>query len=74
MVIPFTVVLVAVVVVVAVVVKAYGHRHPQPPANKDMPSVSMDKPDVKYVLKSLECTFLNLWGRGEGGGGRGVLY
>ena len=48
-VIPFMVVVV-VVVVIAVVVKAYGHRHPQPPANKDLPSVSMDKPDVKYVL------------------------
>ena len=34
---------VMVVVVVAVVVKAYGHRHPQPPA-------SMDMPDLKYVL------------------------
>ena len=39
-----------VVVVVAVVVKAYGHRYSQPPANEDLPSVYMDKPDVKYVL------------------------
>ena len=49
-VIPFMVVVVVVgVVVIAVVVKAYGHRHPQPPA-KDLPSVSMNKPDLKYVL------------------------
>ena len=41
---------VMVVVVVAVVVKAYGHRHPKPPANKDLSSASMDMPDLKYVL------------------------
>ena len=43
-------VVVVVVVVIAVVVKAYGHRYSQPPANDDLPSVSMDKPHVKYVL------------------------